>query len=60
MNAKKATTHKNISSKVLKTSTMVTAETLQQPFNQELAAEGFPKNLKMQMLPYFKKEKPTK
>ena len=60
MNAKKATTHKNISSKVLKTSTMVTAETLQQLFNQELAAGGFPKNLKMQMLPYFKKEKPTK
>ena len=39
---------------------MVSAETLQQLFNQELAAEGFPKNLKMQMLPYFKKEKPTK
>ena len=37
LNIKKATTHKNIPSKVLKTSAMVTAETLQQLFNQALA-----------------------
>ena len=37
LNVKKATTHKNIPPKVLKTSAMVTAETLQQLFNQALA-----------------------
>ena len=36
LNVKKPTTHKNISPKVLKTSAMVTAETLQQYFNEAL------------------------
>ena len=43
---KKATTHKNIPPKVLKTSAMVTAETLQQLFNQSLITGEFPSNLK--------------
>ena len=46
LNVNKATTHKNIPPKLLKTSAMVTAETLQQPFNQALTTEGFPSNLK--------------
>ena len=37
LNIKKATTHKNIPPKVLKTNAMVTAETLQQLLNQALA-----------------------
>ena len=52
---KKATTHKNIPPKVLKTSAMVTAETLQQLFNQALTTEEFPSNLKMQMLRLYLK-----
>ena len=46
LNVKKATTHKNILSKVLKTSAMVTVETLQQLFNQGLSTGEFPSNLK--------------
>ena len=46
LNVKKATTHKNISPKTLKTSAMVTAETLQQLFNQALTTGEFPSNLK--------------
>ena len=46
LNVKKATTHKTISPKVLKTSAMVTAETLQQLFNQALTTGEFPSNLK--------------
>ena len=36
LNVKKATTHKNIPQEVLKTSATVTAETLQQLFDQAL------------------------
>ena len=50
LNVKKATTHKNIPPKVLKTSAMFTAETLQQFFNQARTTGEFPSNLKMQML----------
>ena len=46
LNVRKATTHKNIPPKVLKTSAMVTAETLQQLFNQALTTGKFPSNLK--------------
>ena len=53
---KKATTHKNIPPKVLKTSAMVTAETLQQLFNQALTTGEFPSNLKnADVTPVFKK-----
>ena len=56
LNVKKATTHKNISPKVLKTSAMVTAETLQQLFNQALTTGEFPSNLKnADVTPVFKK-----
>ena len=50
LNVKKATTQKNIPPKVLKASAMVTAEILQQLFNQALTTGEFPSNLKMQML----------
>ena len=46
LNVKKTTTHRNIPPKVLKTSAMVTAETLQQLFNQALTTGEFPSNLK--------------
>ena len=55
LNVKKATTHKNIPPKVLKTSAMVTAETLQNFFNEVLTTGKFPSNLKMQMLCLFLK-----
>ena len=55
LNVKKATTYKKIPPKVLKTSAMVTAETLQQLFNQALTTEEFPSNLKMQMLRLYLK-----
>ena len=42
LNVKKATTQKNISLKVLKASAMVTAETLQQLFNQALTTGEVP------------------
>ena len=59
LNVKKATTHKNISPKVLKTSAMVTAETLQQLFNQALTTGEFPSNLKnADVTPGFKKKNP--
>ena len=46
LNVENAKTHKNISPKVLKTSAIVTAETLQQLFNQALTTGEFPSNLK--------------
>ena len=53
---KKAATHKNIRPKVLKTSAMVTAETLQQLFNQALTTGEFPSNPKnADVTPVFKK-----
>ena len=56
---KKATTHKNIPPKVLKTSAMVTAETLQQLFNQALTTGEFPSNLKnAKVTSVFKKNNP--
>ena len=45
LNVKNSTTHKNIPPKVLKTSAMITAETLQQLFNQALTTREFPSNL---------------
>ena len=59
LNVKKATTHKNIPPKVLKTSAMVAAETLQQVFNQALTTGKFPSNLKnADVTPVFKKNNP--
>ena len=56
LNVKKAATHKNIPPKVLKTSAMVTAETLQQLFNQ---AGEFPSNIKnADITTVFKKNNP--
>ena len=56
---KKAPTHKNIPPKVLKTSAMVIAETLQQLFNQALTTGEFPTNLKnADVTPVFKKNNP--
>ena len=54
LNVKKATTHKNVPLKVLKISAMVTAETLQQLFNQALTTGEFPSNLeKADVMPVF-------
>ena len=56
---KEAATHKNIPPKVLKTSAMVTAETLQQLSNQALTTGEFPSNLKnANVTPVFKKNNP--
>ena len=56
LNVKKTTTHKNIPPKVLKTSAMVTAETLLQLFKQALTTGEFPSNLKnADVTPVFKK-----
>ena len=56
LNVKKATAHKNIPLKVLKTSAMVTAETLQQRFNQALTSGEFLSNLKNAgVTPVFKR-----
>ena len=55
LNVKKATTHKNIPPKVLKTSAIVNAETLQQLFNQALTTGEFPSNLKKADLRLFLK-----
>ena len=56
---KKAPTLKNIPPKVLKTSAMVIAETLQQLFNQALTTGEFPTNLKTaDVTPVFKKNNP--
>ena len=59
LNVKNATTHKNIPPKVLKTSAMITAETLQQLFNQALTTREFPSNLiNADVTPVFKKNNP--
>ena len=59
LNVKKATTHKNIPLKMLKSSSMVTAETLQQRFNQALTTGKLPSNLKYaDVTPVFKKNNP--
>ena len=56
LNVKKTTTHRNIPPKVLKTSAMVTAETLLQLFKQALTTGEFPSNLKnADVTPVFKK-----
>ena len=59
LNVKKTITHRNIPPKVLKTSAMITAETLQQLFNQALTARQFPSNLiNADVTPVFKKNNP--
>ena len=59
LNFKKGTTHKNIPLKVLKTSAMITAETLQQLFNQAVNTGEFPINLKnADVTPVFKNNNP--
>ena len=59
LNVKKATTHKNIPPKVLKTSAMVTAETLQRLYNPALTTEEYLSNLKnADVTPVFKKNNP--
>ena len=59
VNIKKATTQKNIPSKVLKTIAMVTAETLQQLFNQARTTGEFPSDLKnADVTSAFKKNNP--
>ena len=56
---KKATTHKKIPPKVLKTSAMVPAETLQKLFIQALTTGQFPSNPKYaDVTPVFKKNSP--
>ena len=58
LNVKKATTHKNMPPKLLKTSAMVTAETLEHLFKKPLTTRQFPSNLKMtDVAPVFKKNK---
>ena len=46
LNAKKATTHRNITLKLSNIKVIVTAETLQQHFNLALTTGKFPSNLK--------------
>ena len=59
LNVKKATTHKNIPPKVLKTRAMVTAETLQRLYNQALTTGEYPSNLKnADVTPVFKNNNP--
>ena len=59
VNDKNAKTHKKIPPKVLKTSAMVTAETLQHLFHQALNTGKFPSNLKFAVVrPVFKKNNP--
>ena len=61
LNVEKVTTHKNISPKVLKTSAMVSAETLKQLLNQALTTGEFPSNIKnADASPVFKKNNPQK
>ena len=60
-NVKKATTHKNIPPKVLKTSAMFTAEKLKQLFNQALTTGEFPSNLENSDITlFFIKKQSTK
>ena len=59
LNVKKATIHKNMPPKLLKTSAMVTAETLEHLFKKPLTTRQFPSNLKMtDVAPVFKKNNP--
>ena len=59
LNVKKATTHKNLPPKLLKTSAMVTVETLEHLFKKPLTTRQFPSNLKMtEVTPEFKKNNP--
>ena len=52
-------THTNIPPKVLKTSAMMTTETLQKHFKQSLNTGGFPNNLKnAEVTRVFKKKNP--
>ena len=56
LNIKKATTHKNIPPKTLKTSVTVTTKKFQQLFNQALTTGEFPSNLKnTDVTPIFNK-----
>ena len=61
LNVKEAATHKNIPTKVLKTSAMDTAKRLQQLFNQVLNTREFFSNLKnSDVTPVLRKKGSTK
>ena len=56
---KKATTHKNIPSKMLKSSSEVTVNVLHRLFNETITKGVFPDNLKLaDVTPVFKKDDP--
>ena len=57
LNPNKATTHNNISPKILRQSVQVTANTLQLLFNYAISNSEFPENLKLaDVTPVFKKK----
>ena len=59
LNPKKATTHNNITQKILRQSAEVTANTLQLLFNNAISNSVFPENLKLaDVTPVFKKKDP--
>ena len=59
LNPNKATTHNNISPKILRPSAEVTANTLQSLFNKEMPISEFPENLKLaDVTPVFKRKDP--
>ena len=58
-NTKKATTHNNITPKILPQSPEVTAKTLQLLLNNAISSRVFPENLKLaDVIPVFKKKDP--
>ena len=59
LNPKKATTHKNIPPKILKSSSEVTVNVLHRLFNETITQSVFPDNLKLAVvIPVFKKDYP--
>ena len=59
LNPKKATTHKNIPPKILKSSSAATVNVLHRLFNETITKSVFPNNLKLvDVTPVFKKDDP--
>ena len=59
LNPKKATTHKNIPPKTLKSSSEATVTVLHRLFNETITKGVFPNNLKLaDVIPVFKKDDP--
>ena len=56
LNPNKATTHINIPLKIIRQSAEVTANTLQLVFNNAISNSEFPENLKLAVIPVFKKK----